>query len=975
MRHPLHLFPSALLTAPAPRARSPCTDRCLPVATDRSDRLQAEFFLRFSRPSFPFRVCTGPEDAADRVLHSEPQSASCWRLNHLINDFFIATPNPAVDAANGDGYPFWTFDPNGSYSRRVFPSGVLDNGWADADPNDACYLRFAWLQSDPVPFNVRLNIAVRTRINGVFGELGSAAAPRAMVATCASAPATTAVWRCGSRRPVVGACSTHRAAWWPREGAIVRAGRASPSAVPHRACTCCRRWGRKDPEAFASCIGEAVVLPNAGRVVTFPPPKPLRMNRTLTLFGLLIPLAASAAQGGPDTYGYIWKDSNEPGGPVFNWIDITGTGFQVTGLADDNVVGPFAMFTNMPFYWYDRKDVWIGSNGYIAFNSTNIASPFPNIPQAGGANDYIAGLTADLTFTGAGNPGQCWVYDTPDTTIFSWISVPFWSATPPTWTGSNTFQIILNKLDSTITVQILEQTGFTQNNDLLLGIECISGDIGLQHSADVYPVANYAIRYYAPQVPLLAITDGAVRFVGADGSRGVSLQRNGPAHPLVMQVRNTGNQLLTNVTAQAQVFTPNNQLAVSDQVTIASLTPGADSLITFPIAFAPSTNGTHRYVGTISGIPNELVTTNNTRTQELAVYDTTLAVQQVRWNGGTDDGIGIGWNGGNGGVGVYLDRPPFSPCYVTGYTVRLTTNLTPVGMYLKVFADDGPNGGPGTRIDSIYVQPANAVAGDQVHAVGTPFLWDQGGLYVQWYMGGNNINIAQDITAPFSLHTYEVLDNVWAEYRDRETTDFHLGLRVEQLPVYDVGCSGFFGVVDGQVVTQPTIVRTWVKNSGNQAASGFPVNYRFAAEPVVTQNFPSTLQPGDSLLFTFTQALLPTSTQTGALCAWSDWTSDITTGNDTVCVNLDVVAGIAEHAYALLDVRPNPASDRVTLSGYGTGGATVDLVDLSGALVRRWTLRAGDNATLALDGVAPGSYLYQVTTPDRRFTGKLVVHR
>ncbi|HQW87090.1 MAG TPA: hypothetical protein PLH93_07890 [Flavobacteriales bacterium] len=42
------------------------------LATDRSDRLQAEFFLRFNRPSFPFRVCTGPEDAADWVLRWAP---------------------------------------------------------------------------------------------------------------------------------------------------------------------------------------------------------------------------------------------------------------------------------------------------------------------------------------------------------------------------------------------------------------------------------------------------------------------------------------------------------------------------------------------------------------------------------------------------------------------------------------------------------------------------------------------------------------------------------------------------------------------------------------------------------------------------------------------------------------------------------------------------------------------------------------
>ncbi|MCB9170842.1 MAG: T9SS type A sorting domain-containing protein [Flavobacteriales bacterium] len=698
------------------------------------------------------------------------------------------------------------------------------------------------------------------------------------------------------------------------------------------------------------------------------------MTRTLTPLLLLFALPLLAATGGPDQYGYIWKDSNEPDGPTFNWIDITSNGIPVTGLADDNVVGPFVMTTNMPFYWYSQKKIWIGSNGYIAFNSVNIASPFPTIPLAGGANDYIAALTSDLNFAGAGNPAQCFVYDNVDTTIISYINVPFWSSLAPSYTGSNTFQIILNKADSTITIQYLQQTGLTQNNDLLVGIESITGDIGLQHSADIYPAADYAVRFYAPVTPLLDITDAAVDWLTQTGSRGLTLKRNGPAFTMTMHVMNTGNQDVDDVLAVGAVLNASNLVVATDQTTIAHLGPGADTLITFPTSYVPPSAGVYRFRGTISNIPNELVTSNNQREQEIQVYDTTAAVLSVDWAGAADDGIGIGWSGGNGGVGVYLEAP-FYPCQVAATTVRITSNLGPSNFTMKVFDDDGMDGAPGTLLDSIMVQAVDGAAGDHTYALANPFLWTDGGLYVQWYMQGENVNIAQDIAPPFSLHTYEVLDGVWAEYRDRETSDWHLGLQVTQLPVYDAGCVAFFGVTPGLDVTQPLNVRTWVKNFGNQVISNFPVNYRFNNDPVVTENFNTTLQPGDSSLYTFNQQLLPLNTVSGDLCTWSDQPNDSDAQNDTTCVNIDLIAGLEELASGGPQLGPNPAADRLTITGYGARQGSLTLVDLSGRQVGEWTLASGDRSVIDLHDTPEGTYLYQLIAGPSVVTGKLIVAR
>jgi hypothetical protein len=698
------------------------------------------------------------------------------------------------------------------------------------------------------------------------------------------------------------------------------------------------------------------------------------MVRTSTLLlALLFGAPAIAATGGPDAFGYTWKDNAEIDGPVFNWIDITTTGIQINGLADDNIVGPFVMETDMPFYWYRRKNIWIGSNGYIAFGGGNIASPFPTIPLNGGVNDYIAGMAADLNFLGTGNTAACYVLDETDQTIISWVGVPFWNAAPPTFTGSNSFQIILNKVDSTITVQFQEQLGLTQNNDLLLGIESVAGSIGLQHSADVYPVAGYAIRYTPPTVSTLAVLDAIPLWNSNITTGGQFRSRNGSDFQMIAAASNIGNTDLADFTLTGTLFNSGGAQQITASQNIATLVPGQDTVVLFPPQWTPNPAGTYRFTSTISGVVNELVTVNNTRTQELVVVDTTLATHDLRFHGITDDGIGIGWNGGNGGVGMYF-IPPYYPAYATHTTVRIMSDLGTAGYTMKVYDDDGINGGPGTLLDSVQIPMGSVLLGDQVIPLSAPITITSGGVYVQWYMLGANINIAVDVTPPFSLRSYETIDGVWAEYRDREIQDFFIGLRLAQVPVHDVGATGFFGLTDGQDVGSQTAVRVWVTNFGNQPVSSFDAHYRYGTGPVVSQAVSiAPINPGQQTLVTFNTYFVPTDESTDNLCAWTSMPNDALVSNDTVCVLINTYVGIEELNSIDVSLAPNPADGQLTIQGLPQGRWDLEMHDATGRLVQQAGLAVSGPLTVPVDQLPNGVYRLVLRSADRAFQAPFVV--
>jgi len=111
----------------------------------------------------------------DRVIVS-----NCDKMNFVPNDFMIASPVAAVSAQWGvgdqtdDGYEFWFFDPDGSYSQRKFRNHATTGGYGGGALR-ACYQRLSWFPNvDQIPTNKVMNVRIRGRVNGVNNAWGPA---------------------------------------------------------------------------------------------------------------------------------------------------------------------------------------------------------------------------------------------------------------------------------------------------------------------------------------------------------------------------------------------------------------------------------------------------------------------------------------------------------------------------------------------------------------------------------------------------------------------------------------------------------------------------------------------------------------------------------------------------------------------------------------------------------------------------------
>ncbi len=648
-------------------------------------------------------------------------------------------------------------------------------------------------------------------------------------------------------------------------------------------------------------------------------------------------------------------------------------------MGDDNTRGPFNITTTgndyFTFYWYQVDKFWIGSNGYISFGNINLSSAFPTIPDSTDQkHNFITGLLADLTFSNPGNPAECYYKVNADSIIVSYINVPFYSDVYPYWAGSNTFQIILNKNDKSITVNFASQSGSTLTADVRTGIENITGNIGLQPFAYTYPTAGYSIRYEYPANPTYFVADGAALWNTHSGSKGMFLPYPGSFN-LKAKIGNTGNlKIKPPYKAYGRIKNQTGTYLINSVVNFTdTLFVGQDTTFYYPSTFTLPYTGRFTYITRLKDVSGDAIAANDSVMQELVVVDTTTNTMNLNFTDNSANYPGISWIDGTGGLGMYF-VPPRYPVKIVSTQFYIESNPSGAKFIAKILDDNGPNGSPGTMLDSVFVNNV-FVGGYNNVAPSKNIVIYSGGVYVGWEMFGKEIALGKDTDPPISYQSYEFINNIWCEYRTSQSEDFLIGLTVQKHHIEDIGVPSIISPSHNSTIYSPTNVKLWIKNYGQQSENNFTVSYNMWGSNTVTENYTGPAIPyGDSVQFTFNTPLFASSGVSGILKAWTTKANDYDVHNDTAYINLNINTGIEKYELQQIQVFPNPVTSIATIVFPNPDNDlyNFNVFDLTGRIVQTKNNIRGTKVYFDKTDLPAGIYLIELTGKER-FVKKVIV--
>jgi hypothetical protein len=181
----------------------------------------------------------------------------------------------------------------------------------------------------------------------------------------------------------------------------------------------------------------------------------------------------------PDAYGYIFRDSSEPDGPAFEWVNISMSGTPLSGMGDDDYAGPITLPWPFLFYGEEYQEIYVSSNGYLSFGTGHTDYGNDPIPSSSTPNNIIALFWDDLN---PSSGGTIYVGESGDDWVCQFQSVREYGGT-----GTLTAEVILSQ-DGSIVLQYSSLDNLTISEESI-GCESADGQAGLGISFDATPPA------------------------------------------------------------------------------------------------------------------------------------------------------------------------------------------------------------------------------------------------------------------------------------------------------------------------------------------------------------------------------------------------------------------------------------------------------------------------------------------------------
>ncbi|QLE02184.1 choice-of-anchor D domain-containing protein [Galbibacter sp. BG1] len=197
-------------------------------------------------------------------------------------------------------------------------------------------------------------------------------------------------------------------------------------------------------------------------------------------------------------FGYTWIDSDEPGGPVFNFEDITAIGTDITSLVGGDGSTEVSISFPFEFYGENNASVYINANGFLAFEEpAGLTYVNTQIPTEDGINSVIAAFWNDIE--PQNDNGAVHYLDDGSKFVVQWTQAPIFLGTAE---ETVTFQIVLYP-DGNIDFYYEDVETAPFRNSATVGIENFDGTDGAQVAFNTdYVKDNLAVRFVKPSIAL-----------------------------------------------------------------------------------------------------------------------------------------------------------------------------------------------------------------------------------------------------------------------------------------------------------------------------------------------------------------------------------------------------------------------------------------------------------------------------------------